>query len=215
MNIIEEIIKRSENLSLIDKIYSYSDGSLEDIAKKYSLWDNLNDDEKTFYKNQNDIQLENENKSEYIYGEITKNGVETLWKFIKTIYKPGDTLYDIGSGNGKLLLHLSLISDLNKLVGIEKNKIRYYYGLEISKISDFKNVEFICDDVLNHSLFDANIIFMNDVVFGDDLVKKIISKLKKGTHLISFDQNGLDVKNKIELEVSWIPLPVKFNHYII
>jgi desulfoferrodoxin (superoxide reductase-like protein) len=56
---------------------------------------------------------------------------------------------------------------------------------------------------------------MNDVVFGEDLVKKITSKLKKGTHLISFEENGLDIKNEIEVEVSWIPLPVKFKHYII
>jgi hypothetical protein len=215
MNIIEEIIKRSENNRIIEDVYSFKDDDLEVIAKTYNLWDNLSDEEKYFYKNQTGLQLEKSEKSEYIYGELTKNGVESLWKFLKTIYNPNDVLYDIGSGNGKLLLHLSLISDFSKLIGIEKNKIRHQYSLEISKTSIFKNVNFICDDVLNHSLGDANIIFMNDVVFGEDLVKKITSKLKKGTHLISFEENGLDIKNEIEVEVSWIPLPVKFKHYII
>jgi hypothetical protein len=215
MNIIEEIIKRSENNRIIDDVYSFKDDDLEIIAKNYNFWNNLSDEEKDFYKNQSGLHLEESEKSEYIYGELTKSGVESLWKFLKTIYNPTDVLYDIGSGNGKLLLHLSLISDFSKLIGIEKNKIRHQYSLEISKTSIFKNVDFICDDVLNHSLSDANIIFMNDVVFGEDLVQKIISKLKKGTHLISFEENGLDVKNEIEVEVSWIPLSVKFKHYII
>lgn len=211
MNDIEELIKRSESISKLEYIYEVLDKNIFEISKDLNV--ELTYEQIDFCKNLTNEKLENLNKSELIYGEINRSGVEQLFKFIKSKNLNNGIFYDIGSGNGKLILHLSLISNFEKLKGVEIDEVRFVLSNQMMKQLEISNVEFINKNVLDIDLSDADVIFMNDVVFPDDLAKEILNKIKKGTHIITFS-DFYNSKDIIDLDVSWIPVPIPFRYYI-
>ena len=242
MNDLSELIKRSMFFDTIRDVYSYDLMDMKDIAIELGIWDSLTNENKEFYdkfsksnvdekikdrfgKYIEKVQLTNnikessdelkESDDNLIYGEITKSGVDTLLKEIKNrkSITSDDVFYDIGSGNGKLPIHIALISDFSKVKGIEISDIRYMYSNHILKntAGSIDNIEFINDDVRNIDISDATVIFINDVLFSVEDVEHIFEKASKGTHIISFKKKSSDV---INLDVSWYPLPSPFNYHI-
>lgn len=233
MNDLNELIKRSMFFDTIKDIYSYDLMDMKDIAIELSIWDSLSKEKKEFYtkfcksnlddkvKDRFDKYIENssdefkESDDNLIYGEITKSGVDTLLREIKKrkSITSDDIFYDIGSGNGKLPIHIALISEFSKVKGIEISDIRYLYSNHILKntVGYIDNIEFINDDVRNIDISDATVIFINDVLFSEEDVEHIFEKASKGTHIISFKKKSDDVLN---LDVSWYPLPSPFNYHI-
>jgi SAM-dependent methyltransferase len=224
------ILKRIMNSELIDELYSNNLFTIKSIAQHLGIWDSLTSDEKIVlekittadslingHKEEYLSKLENFDSEDLGYGEINKSGVNTIFNYIKKNIdiNSDDVFYDIGSGNGKLSIHLSLISNFI-IKGVEIDKYRHLYSLEIMKnIGKIDNLIFINDDVTNLDISDAKIVFMNDTLFSKELISEIISKLKPGTHLISLEENNLNHKDEIEVEVSWMPIPIKFKYYII
>jgi len=242
MNDLSELIKRSMFFDTIRDVYSYDLMDMKDIAIELGIWNSLTNENKEFYdkfsksnvdekikdrfgKYIEKVQLTNnikessdelkESDDNLIYGEITKSGVDTLLKEIKNrkSITSDDVFYDIGSGNGKLPIHIALISDFSKVKGIEISDIRYMYSNHILKntAGSIDNIEFINDDVRNIDISDATVIFINDVLFSEEDVEHIFEKASKGTHIISFKKKSSDV---INLDVSWYPLPSPFNYHI-
>lgn len=233
MNDLNELIKRSMFFDTIKDIYSYDLMDMKDIAIELSIWDSLSEDKKKFYdkfsknnvdekvRDRFDKYIENsldefkESDDNLIYGEITKSGVDILLREIKKrkSITSDDVFYDIGSGNGKLPIHIALVSDFKKVKGIEISDIRYLYSNHILKntVGYIDNIEFINDDVRNIDISDATVIFINDVLFSEEDVEHIFEKASKGTHIISFKKKSDDVLN---LDVSWYPLPSPFNYHI-
>ena len=82
MNDIEELIKRSESISKLEYIYEVLDKNIFEISKDLNV--ELTYEQIDFCKNLTNEKLENLNKSELIYGEINRSGVEQLFKFIKS-----------------------------------------------------------------------------------------------------------------------------------
>lgn len=228
---MNDVLKRIMYFEKINEIYSNNLFTIKSIAQHLNLWDSLSDDEKIkIEKITTADSLLNGHKDDYYdklnsfdyedlgYGEITKSGADSIYNYIKNNIgiKNDDVFYDIGSGNGKLSLHFSLISNFKCVKGIEIDKYRYLYSLNIMKqVGEFDNIYFINDDVLNIDISDANIILMNDTLFSQHLISGIIKKLKPGTHLISIEKNDLEPKDELDVEVSWMPLPIKFKYYII
>jgi SAM-dependent methyltransferase len=240
MNDLNELIKRSMFFDTIKDVYTYDLMDMKDIAIELGIWDSLSEDKKEFYdkfskskvdekvKDRFDRYVEKvtnnnlesvdefkESDDNLIYGEITKSGVDTLLREIKKrkSITSDDVFYDIGSGNGKLPIHIALISEFSKVKGIEISDIRHMYSNHILKntVSDIDNIEFINDDVRNIDISDATVIFINDVLFSEEDVEHIFEKASKGTHIISFKKKSDDVLN---LDVSWYPLPSPFNYHI-
>jgi SAM-dependent methyltransferase len=233
MNDLNELIKRSMFFDTIKDIYNYDLMDMKDIAIELNIWNSLSEEKKEFYtkfcksnvdekvKDRFDKYIENssdefkESDDNLIYGEITKSGVDSLLREIKKrkSITSDDVFYDIGSGNGKLPIHIALISDFTKVKGIEISDIRYLYSNHILKntVGYIDNIEFINDDVRNIDISDATVIFINDVLFSEEDVEHIFEKAKKGTHIISFKKKSNDVLN---LDVSWYPLPSPFNYHI-
>ena len=232
MNDLNELIKRSMFFDTNKDVYSYDLMDMKDIAIELGIWNSLTEENKEFYdkfsksnvdekiKDRFDKYIENleiikESDDKLIYGEITKSGVDTLLKEIKKrkSITPDDIFYDIGSGNGKLPIHIALISEFSKVKGIEISDIRYMYSNHILKntIDSLDNIEFINDDVRNIDISDATVIFINDVLFSEEDVEHIFEKASKGTHIISFKNKSNDI---INLDVSWYPLPSPFNYHI-
>ena len=232
MNDLSELIKRSMFFDTIKDVYSYDLMDMKDIAIELDIWDSLIDDDKQFYDRFSKSNIDEKIKDRFnryiekseiikesddnlIYGEITKSGVDTLLKEIKKrkSITSDDVFYDIGSGNGKLPIHIALISEFSKVKGIEISDIRYMYSNHILKntVGSIDNIEFINDDVKNIDISDATVIFINDVLFSEEDVEHIFEKASKGTHIISFKRKSDDV---INLDVSWYPLPSPFNYHI-
>jgi len=199
----------------IDHIWSNDLFSQKSIAIKLGIWNLLSDEERSYYEritpyearlNGNDFK--GELIEEKVYGEITKNGVFELNKNIKS---NGGVFYDIGSGNGKLLLQMAVISGFDKYVGIEIEKIRYLYSIDIKNQVEIENASFINDDVLNVDISDAGFIFINDLMFSEEMRNQILHKIPSGCVFTSvYDFDNCDLLNNIELEVEWMETKVPF-----
>lgn len=142
--------------------------------------------------------------SKFIYGEITKAGVETIYKEISDYDISLDTFVDVGSGTGKICLHMSMISNFENIVGIEVVTERHLYAIELQQSleQDFSNVVFLNDDILKIDFERPCVVFTNDVCFPNRLTKIIWNRLPVGSHFISSKNLGNPVK-EIHLNVTW------------
>jgi hypothetical protein len=214
-----------------EEIYRFDLKSCEDISKYLGIWEKLSEKEKEeiifidkplFEKKFDNLSKEeiklNINKSEFweeyndkfVYGEISKSGVKKLANYLKEFT---GNFYDIGSGNGKLLLHLSLITNFDKYIGVEIVELRHKYALKINE-SIQQDVEFICADVLSIDISDANFIFLDDLMFPEDLRIKIIHKIPKNCFYISVYKNYIDefIQN-LTISVTWLEKEMDFYLY--
>lgn len=242
---MNNVLKRIENFEFIEKIYLNQFFHFKDIINELALESKLSETEiefyNKFYEVQKDIsngiykqvfldkqltqQIEISQKitnfnsvQKFIYGEIDRKGVEKLHSFIcEKIDNIEDCVfYDIGSGNGKLILHFSLISDFKKFVGVELDKVRFLYSNIIKQqLYNTDNVIFINDDLKNLDFYDADVIFCNDVMFDESDIEFLVSKIKPGSHLISISNNSLSPDDIIDLNPSWQETPLSFKYYKI
>ena len=200
----------------ISEIYSNNLIQLNEISDRLNLSGNEIESEK--YKYQEFKNLIKSSTVEIIdnlfdisvYGEVSINGV---YKLNNELEEVCGTFYDIGSGNGKLILQMSLISNFDKYVGVEISKIRHLYALEINKYLSL-DVTFINDDVLNVDLSDAGFVFINDVMFDNKLIKSIVDKIPVGCYFTSFYDNSHKFVKTIYLSVSWMSQEIPFNIYL-
>jgi hypothetical protein len=199
----------------IEHIWSNDLFSQKSIAIKLGIWNLLSDGERAYYEritpyearlNGNDF--EGEFTEEVVYGEITKNGV---FELNERIDSNGGVFYDIGSGNGKLLLQMAVISGFDKYVGIEMERIRYLYSIDIKNQIGIDNVEFINADVLNVDISDAGFVFMNDLMFDEEMRNKIVNLIPEGCRFVSiYDFENCEPLGTLELEVKWMEKKVLF-----
>lgn len=214
----------------IKRIYENDLFTAKSIAEEIGLWNTLTDLEKETLENNTPLEsylntgfdldlTEDEQYTKLGYGEITKEGVENLYDFIKSKVEDEKDINfcDIGSGNGKIVLHLSVISKFNSLVGIELQKIRHLYANWIKEKTclDFSNVSFFCVDAMNFDFESINFVFMNDLLFESSDIENIIKKLKPGTNLVSIESNTLTPDDFVYLEVSWMKEKLPFKYYKI
>ena len=231
---MDDFIKRIQNFDLIKSLYSFNLFEIDDIANNYDYWQYLTQEEIDEYNRVKDRKreetlkyLETEKAWDYIsrlkdlkttYGELKKIGVDSLYNFIKTKIDINEksVFYDIGSGNGKIVLHLSLISNFGKYVGVEIDKVRYLYSKFIqNQVNSNDNIQFINDDIRNVDFSDATFVFVNDLLFDESDVEYIVSQLKPGTHLVSIADNQLTPDDVVELEPTWEESTLPFKYYKI
>lgn len=215
----------------IEEIYRFNLKSLQDISKFLGTWHQLADEEKSelieldrptfekkfshlskeeITKKLNDPEFWEEYNDKFVYGEISKEGVNKLSNYLK---RYSGNFYDIGSGNGKLLLHLSLLTNFEKYVGVEIVELRHKYALKINE-SLGQNVIFICDDVLNLDISDANFIFLDDLMFPRDLRTKILKKIPYNCLYISVWKNDEDeLIENFKIAVTWLEKEMDFYLY--
>ena len=202
----------------IEHIWSNNLFSQKSIALKLGIWDNLTYEEKSYYERITPYEARLNGKNFYVefdeklvYGEITKNGVFELNSYIKT---SGGVFYDIGSGNGKLLLQMAVISNFDRYVGIEIEKIRYLYSLDIKDQIGIEQADFINDDVFNVDISDARFVFMNDIMFNEEMRNRMLYIIPHGCHFVSFyDFQHCELLGYIDLEVEWMASKVPFKLY--
>ena len=155
-----------------------------------------------------------EKKYAYTYGELTKNGLESILKNINCIDK---IFYDLGSGKGNVIINsIKLYPSFKKSIGIELSKQRYEEALEkLDLLSDNEKskIQFLNEDILSNNIIlnDADIIYISNLCFSEDVNKQIAQKLdnevKSGTLIICSKKLPLTLKYELEtttVEQSWI-----------
>lgn len=200
----------------ISEIYSNNLIQLNEISDRLNLSGNDIESEKYKYQEfkklikSSTLEIIDNSYDSNVYGEVSINGV---YKLNNELEEVCGTFYDIGSGNGKLLLQMSLISNFDKYVGVEISKIRHLYALEINKSLSL-DVIFINDDVLNVDLSDAGFVFINDTMFDNKLTKSIVDKIPVGCYFTSVYDNSHKFVKTIYLSVSWMSQEIPFNIYL-
>lgn len=132
------------------------------------------------------------------YSPTTHKKAEKMMQFADI--KKSDVVYDLGSGFGGLVLKAS--KKAKKAVGIEYDSLRYL----ISRTRGFgrKNAAFIHGDMFKENISDANIVFLFLKQKTNQLLKPKLSKLKKGTKIISniwTFENWKPIKQDKKLEI--------------
>ena len=150
----------------------------------------------------------------YTYGELTYNGLESI---LKNINCKDKIFYDLGSGKGNVIINsIKLSPSLNKSIGIELSKQRHREALE--KLNSLSNsqkskIKFLNEDILsnNINLNDADIIYISNLCFSDDINRQIAQKLdneiKSGTIIFCSKKLPLTLKNELKqitVEQSWM-----------
>ena len=223
MNILDSI--------KIEEIYRFNLKSLQDISNFLGIWNDLSEKEKSklieldktifekkysqltveqLSEKMNDTKFWEEYNDEFVYGEISKKGANKLADYLK---KYTGNFYDIGSGNGKLLIHLSLITNFQKYTGVEIVEIRHKYANKINEKLD-QNVNFIYGDVLNTDISDANFIFLDDLMFSEELRLQIINKIPRDCYYLTIWKNNIDdFVDNYTLGVTWLETEMNFYLY--
>ena len=148
----------------------------------------------------------------YIYEYLKIEYGKKIWE---------GNFYDLGSGEGKPVLAMSLLTQFKKLIGIEflenLNKlsllVKQKYEKEINDIINKNkdlfffekpnNIEFIRGDFFENSWEEASVIFVNSTCFSESMMNDIASKAnrecKKGTIIITLTKKLYKLNSDWEL----------------
>ena len=102
--------------------------------------------------------------------------------------KPGEVIYDLGSGDGRVLIGLANNTEASRVVGYEISFIVYVISyLRILLLGLSKKVEVRFGDFLRRDLSNADVIFFFLTPMAMSKLKpKFQKELKKGTRIISY-----------------------------
>tara|TARA_B100000925_G_C21933729_1_gene441393 strand:- start:445 stop:1008 length:564 start_codon:yes stop_codon:yes gene_type:complete len=100
-----------------------------------------------------------------LYGEITKEGVQCIIDEFKLFFEDKQCVfYDLGSGAGKMVLHVAVSCEIKKSIGIE-----YYEDRVLSAIAEVPKYnymsafppEFHQADLFNFNYEDATVMYVD------------------------------------------------------
>lgn len=221
----EELRLMMENHKL-DMLYKHNLFSIKSISQLIGTWENYSPEEQFRLENltkrdtliNKNFTYEGEYNKNFVYGEIKKQGVDTLINRISRykIITDKDVFVDIGCGCGKLLIHMGIKSPFKTLVGLEIQKERIEYAKLIKEeVLPEKPIFFLHKDVKDFDLSIGTVFFMNDVAFDAETRLSIYNRLPKGSHFITAHKNSdcKILKEEIRIEVTWSKYYV-FNYYI-
>lgn len=201
----------------IDQLYKNNLFSIKSICELLGIWDKYSSDEK--YKLENITKRDSRINKNFtydgvydlnlIYGEVLRSGVDIINDKINKYKKPSekDVFIDIGSGCGKLIIHMAIISNIKTLVGLELLSQRSIYSKYIKDqiLPESNNIFFINKDVKDFDLSFATIVFMNNLSWDEENIMGIYKSLSKGCHFITarpIDDCKI-LKEEFLVDVSW------------
>ena len=115
------------------------------------------------------------------YGEITQIGTDNIVKKFKNYFNSNTVFYDLGSGLGKMVIHIGLEYNIKKSVGIEYSKERHKGAIHLKKkyAKDSNNIKLICGNFLKNNISDATVIYIDNTSFQMRCLKKYMKTYLK------------------------------------
>ena len=124
---------------------------------------------------------ENKHNSSLIYGETDYIQVETVIHDYSMKYNISNFI-DIGSGCGKLILHLSRIYPNIYFEGIEIQKNRFEESLHNNRLCSNHNIYFYHESFKHHYIGDFDFVYCCNTIFSEEdnqeLYKKLLREFK-------------------------------------
>jgi hypothetical protein len=140
-----------------------------------------------------------ESVKDLLYGEVPFKTLEEILKKANPV--ENGVFFDLGSGTGRIVIAMNLLSNFSKTVGVELLEILHQKACEVKK--EFENhvvpkipnydknreINFLNASILDVDLSEADFVFMNHPFKDRDLFakleEKLISELKKGTKIVT------------------------------
>ena len=103
----------------------------------------------------------------------------------------GDVFYELGSGDGRLVIAAAMQGA--EAYGVEIDKLRVWYSRVWIKLLRLKNAKIICEDIFKTDLRKATVVCLYLLQETNERIQEKLEKeLKKGTRVVSvaFDFPG-------------------------
>ena len=152
------------------------------------------------------------------YGEITQKGVDSLVKKFRGSFDENCIFYDLGSGLGKMVLHIGLKYNVKKSIGIEFSKERHEHAINLKEKYAQKNtnIKFFNESFFNHKPHDATIVYIDNSLHNSKLREEMYDIIPSGCLILCKKPIGKDhtIFEKIEgiertYEQDWLHWAVK------
>tara|TARA_B100000519_G_C14260718_1_gene447702 strand:+ start:4966 stop:5535 length:570 start_codon:yes stop_codon:yes gene_type:complete len=156
-------------------------------------------------------------KEHAVYGELLREGVEIIISKFPDRFTSGNVFYDIGAGQGKLISHIALKTDVSKSIGIELAEQRVKNANDIFSLVDFgaRPPVMIHGDAFRHDFSDATVAYFDGTMFKTPESSRLVSRLPAGCLLITRGPNSFDPDGTFEAPTSYYPDGAKFKYKIL
>ena len=123
----------------------------------------------------NDVAIET-------YGEFTRKGTESFIKYFKEHLNKESVFYDLGSGLGKMVIHIGEATEVKKSVGIEYSRERHLVAFKLKETFASKNnrISLINSDIFKQNLSDATIVYFDNTCYSNEGCTQIYNALPPG-----------------------------------
>lgn len=162
------------------------------------------------------------------YGEMNYKGLEDLYNYIKEKHNI-TTFMDVGSGRGKLCMHMANNPEIKKVIGIEIVKNRHNDALKLLQQleSSYANkVSLIHGDICNEDvkhLFNKKgnvLVWMSNLCFSNEVSSAIYDRLlqilPKGSIIACSNRlKDEEPNDNIKCQMSWNEQGSNVNIYLI
>jgi len=152
----------------------------------------------------------------FLYGELTFDGMQSLFNKAKELNLPTNMLIDLGCGNGRALFY-AILAGFDNAKGVELAEERIEYGKNVlkDKDDDTKNrINIELKDIfeLDKSYFGGcKVIYISNLVFPENTNQKLFDflkdKIEKGTVIFSSstpaNMSGYTFLGSIRAPMSW------------
>lgn len=116
------------------------------------------------------------------YGEFTRKGTESFIEYFKEHLNRDSVFYDLGSGLGKMVIHIGEATEVKKSIGIEYSRERHLVASKLKETFASKNnrISLINSDIFKQSLSDATIVYFDNTCYSNEGCTRVYNALPDG-----------------------------------
>jgi SAM-dependent methyltransferase len=152
--------------------------------------------------------------SSHTYGEIMPTATDRLIEHLHL--RKDDVFYDLGSGVGKVVLHVALRAPIRRVVGVELARRRHRIArrmldeVRATGLLRAQECELRCADFMRAPLHDATVIYTCSTAFSTPFMNELCARLARlttGLRWVStqdVDENPwFQLEDVLRLDMSW------------
>tara|TARA_Y100000361_G_scaffold141034_1_gene145718 strand:- start:88 stop:654 length:567 start_codon:yes stop_codon:yes gene_type:complete len=156
-------------------------------------------------------------KEHAVYGELKREGADIIISKFPDRFTSGNVFYDIGAGQGKLISHIALKTDVSKSVGIELAGNRVKLANDLFSRIDFgdRPPVMIQANLFQHDFSDATVAYFDGTMFSEKESAQVVSLLPAGCLFISRGPSKLEPDGLFMAPTSYYPTGAKFRYKVL